>query len=325
MKTITVKNIFEQIKKINEYGSEYWRARDLWKILGYTEYGKFIPVINRAKKACENSGQVVENHFAQVSEMIKIAKGTVREAKREISDFHLSRYACYLVAQNGDSTKKEVALAQTYFAIQTRKQEVAQELIEDQKRVLLREEIKEHNKKLAKAADDVGVKRYGVFQNYGYMGLYGGLDQKAIHQKKGLKKSQKILDHMGSEELAANLFRATQAEAKLRRENIQGETKANQAHYQVGKKVRRTIKDIGGKMPEELPAKDSVNRAKMRLRVCKKITSTFCGLFARILRHKRFTIFQYYSPFCSSTTNKNPHKIAQLILLQTPKKVNKKI
>ncbi len=259
---MTINNIFEQIKKINEYGQEFWSARDLWKILGYTEYGKFLPAISRAMKACENSNQAVSDHFAEVSDMVKIGSG----AEREIDDYKLSRYACYLIAQNGDPKKTEIALAQTYFAIQTRKQEVQEALLEDQKRVMLREEMKDHNKKLAEAADNAGVKNYGIFQNYGYMGLYGGLDQKGIHAKKGLKKSQKILDHMGSEELAANLFRATQAEAKLRRENIQGEQNANKAHHDVGKKVRKTIEEIGGTMPEELPATDGVNKAKTRLK-----------------------------------------------------------
>lgn len=216
-------NIFEQIKKINEYGREYWSARDLYKILGYTEYGKFLPAIERAKEACKNSGQSVADHFADVSEMIKIATGTEKEAQRSVDNYNLSRYSCYLIAQNGDSRKEEIALAQTYFAIQTRKQEVHEHLMEDHKRVYLRNEMKEHNKNLAKAAKEAGVINYANFQDYGYMGLYGGLRQKDIHSKKRLNKNQAILDHMGSEELAANLFRATQAEAKLKRENILGQ------------------------------------------------------------------------------------------------------
>ena len=263
---MTINNIFEQIKKINEYKQEFWSARDLMIPLGYSEWRKFEGVIERAKKACKNSGQEIDDHFGGAAKMIKIATGTSKETNREINDYKLSRYACYLIAQNGDPRKKEIALAQTYFAIQTRKQEAQESLLEDQKRVILRGEMKTHNKKLAKAADNAGVRKYGVFTNYGYMGLYGGLDQKGIHAKKGLKKSQKILDHMGSEELAANLFRATQAEAKLRRENIQGERNANKAHHEVGKKVRKTIKEIGGTMPEELPATDGVNRAKTRLK-----------------------------------------------------------
>lgn len=155
-------NIFEQIKKINEYGSEYWSARDLFKVLGYTEYGKFIPTIKRAKEACKNSQQPISDHFARTSEMIKIATGTEKEALREVDDYHLSRYACYLIAQNGDPQKEEIALAQTYFAFQTRKQEVHEEQIEDSKRVLLRDEMKEHNKNLAKRSS-ILKNCYGIF------------------------------------------------------------------------------------------------------------------------------------------------------------------
>ena len=263
-------NIFEKIKKINEYGQEYWSARDLYKLLGYTEYGKFLPAIERAKEACENSGQRIADHFAGVSEMIKIATGTVKEAQREVQNYNLSRYACYLIAQNGDPRKKEIALAQTYFAIQTRRQEIHDLQIEDSKRVFLRDEMKEHNKKLLKAAKEAGVINYANFQDFGYMGLYGGLRQKDIHAKKQLKKKEAILDHMGSEELAANLFRATQAEAKLKRENILGQSKANQAHHEVGKKVRQTIKDLGGTMPEQLPSLENIKVSKKRLKQSKK-------------------------------------------------------
>ncbi len=259
-------NIFEKIKKINEYKKEYWSARDLYKLLGYTEYGKFMPAIKRAKEACKNSGQPVADHFAEVSEMIKIATGTEREAFRSVDNYKLSRYACYLIAQNGDPRKEEIALAQTYFVIQTRKQEVQERQIEDGKRVYLRGEMKEHNKNLAKAAKEAGVINYANFQDYGYMGLYGGLRQKDIHARKRLKKTQAILDHMGSEELAGNLFRATQAEAKLKRENILGQDQANKAHHEVGKKVRRTIKELGGTMPEHLPTHENIKESKKRLK-----------------------------------------------------------
>jgi DNA-damage-inducible protein D len=254
-------NIFESIKKINKYGAEYWMAREFAKILEYKDFSNFENAIKKAMVACKNSRQNISDHFGEVTEMVMIGSG----AKREFSSFQLSRYACYLIVQNSDPSKKFVALGQTYFAIQTRKQENYEQLLEDQKRIKLREEMKTHNKKLAKAADDAGVQNYGVFQNFGYMGLYGGLSQKDIHCKKNLKKSQKILDHMGSEELAANLFRATQAESKLRRENIQGQSKANDAHFYVGKKVRDTIEELGGTMPEDLPAMDSVSRSKNRL------------------------------------------------------------
>jgi len=263
-------NIFEQIKRINEYGQEYWTARDFYKILGYTEYGKFIPAIERAKESCKNSGQKPKDHFAGVSEMIKIATGSEKEALREVDDYHLSRYACYLIAQNGDPRKEEIALAQTYFAIQTRRQEVADAMLEDAKRVFLRDEMTTHNKRLISTAKNAGVVRFGQFQDYGYMGLYGGLRQKDIHVKKGLKPKEKILDHMGSEELAANLFRATQTDAKLRREQILGEDKANKTHFEVGKKVRVTIEDLGGTMPEELPAKEAIGMTKRKLKKAQK-------------------------------------------------------
>ena len=255
-------NVFEKIKKINQYESEYWSSRDLAKVLEYSSHRKFLNVIDKAKVSCENSGQVIHNHFVQVDEMVKIGSG----AERSIDTMHLSRYACYLIIQNSDPSKEVVALGQTYFAIQTRRQEKTDQLIEDQKRTHLRGEVKKHNTSLAEAADSAGVKKFGVFQNYGYKGLYGGLDAKDIHKVKKLKRSQKILDHMGSEELAANLFRATQADAKLRRENIDGEMKANLTHYEVGQKVRKTIDDLGGDMPEDLPSADGIGKAKTRIK-----------------------------------------------------------
>lgn len=259
-------NIFERIRKVNGYGGEYWSARDLYKLLGYTEYTKFLPAIERAKEACKNSHQNPVDHFAEVSDMIKIATGTPKEALRPIEDYSLSRYACYLIAQNGDPRKEEVALAQTYFAIQTRRQERQDQIVEDNKRVYLRDNIKEHNKYLASAAKNVGVVNYANFVDYGYMGLYDGMRQKDIHAKKELKASEGILDFMGSEELAANLFRATQAEAKLKRENVVGQEQANLTHYSVGKKVRRTIAELGGTMPERLPTSESIQQSRKRLK-----------------------------------------------------------
>lgn len=262
-KPVGVHSPFEQIKKVNEYGSEYWSARELMLILEYTEYRNFLPVIKRAMKACENSGQNIENHFVQINDMVDIGS----KAKRTIENYQLSRYACYLIVQNADPAKDIVALGQTYFAIQTRKQELFEQAYEDDKRLLLRQELRKHNTYLAGAAKDAGVESsldFAIFQNHGYKGLYGGLDAKDIHKRKSLKKSQEILDHMGSTELAANLFRATQTEEKLRRENIQGKEKANRTHFNVGRKVRQTIEELGGTMPENLPTMDSIKKIERK-------------------------------------------------------------
>ena len=246
---------FESIKHINEYGEEYWLARELQPVLEYAQWRRFADAIERAKLACKNSGYEVDDHFADVGKMVDIGSG----AEREIDDVMLSRYACYLIVMNGDPRKEVIAVGQTYFAVKTRQQELIdnyEELTEDQKRLAIRNEMIAHNKSLAEAAQMAGVvdpRDYAIFQNKGYQGLYGGLGAKEIHARKGLKKSQKILDHMGSTELAANLFRATQTDEKLRRENIQGKQAAYDTHYEVGKKVRQTIKELGGTMPEDLP------------------------------------------------------------------------
>ncbi len=257
---------FERIKRTNKIGQEYWSARELYVALEYIKWDKFVNVINKAKKACENSGLEIADHFPQVEKMVELGSGS----KRDIGDIHLSRYACYLIVQNADPSKEVVAYGQTYFAIQTRKQEIQEEQFaqlqsEEERRLFLRKEMAEHNKQLADAAKHAGVIQaweYAIFQNHGYMGLYNGLKAKDIHAKKALKKSQGILDHMGSTELAENLFRATQTEDKLRRENIKGKEKANQAHYEVGKKVRQTIEELGGTMPEELPPEESIKKLK---------------------------------------------------------------
>ena len=248
---------FESIRHFGKNGEEFWLARQLAGVLDYSQYRHFLPVVERAKEACLNSGQPIENHIEDVLTMVDIGSG----AKREVSDFRLSRYACYLIVQNGDPSKPVIANGQTYFAMQARRQELNDNeafarLSENDKRLAIRNELAEHNKYLAAAAKDAGVDTpldYAIFQDHGYKGLYGGMGAKDIHARKGLKKSQKILDHMGSTELAANLFRATQAEEKLKRENIRGKQRANQAHYEVGQKVRQTIKELGGTMPENLP------------------------------------------------------------------------
>lgn len=247
-------SLFESIRHINEYGQDFQYARELQIALEYKEWRNFNKVIEKAKVACEGSKNSVSDHFVDVNKIVEAGVST-----KDIGDIVLSRYACYLIVQNGDPRKKVIAFGQSYFAVKTRQQELIEhyeDLTEDQKRLAIRKEMTEHNKLLVAAAKDAGVEtslEYAIFQNYGYMGLYGGLKAQDIKERKGLKKSQNILDHMGYEELAANLFRATQTEAKLRREHIQGKEKANQTHYEVGKEVRDTISRLGGTMPENLP------------------------------------------------------------------------
>lgn len=246
---------FESIKHINEYGQEYWSARELQPLLEYAEWRNFMKIIEKAMISCNTSDNNVDDHFVEVTKMVELGSNSLREVK----DYHLSRYACYLIVMNGDPRKDIIALGQTYFAVKTRQQELIEnydQLTEDEKRLSIRNELKKHNKSLAEAAQMAGIVEpmdYAIFQNKGYQGLYGGLGAKDIQKRKGLKKSQAILDHMGSTELAANLFRATQTDEKLRKENITDRNKANQTHYDVGKEVRQTIKRLGGTMPEDLP------------------------------------------------------------------------
>ena len=267
----TPSSLFEDIKKIDENGNEYWMSREFSKALEYTDYRNFLNAVNKAKEACKNSLQSIPDHFVDVNEMVTIGLGTTRE----MESIKLSRYACYLIVQNADPSKEIVAQGQTYFAVQTRIAEIKQMdeynslSTEEEKRLFLREEMARHNTQLADAAKDAGVIEpidYAIFQNHGYKGLYGGLGAKEIQEKKGLKKSQKILDHMGSTELAANLFRATQAEEKLRREEIKGKENANKTHYEVGAKVRKTIEELGGTMPEDLPVADSIKSLESKQR-----------------------------------------------------------
>ena len=246
---------FESIKHVNEYGNEFWYARELQSILEYTEWRNFQKLIEKAQTACENSDMAVDECFVEVNKTSPMPNGGVKL----IDDYMLSRYACYLIVMNGDPRKEVIAVGQTYFAVKRRQQELIDhydELSEDQKRLAIRKEMKAHNKSLAEAAQKAGVIKsydFAIFQNYGYQGLYGGLGAKEIHARKGLKENEQILDHMGSTELAANLFRATQTDEKLRRENIRDKEKANQTHYEVGRKVRQTIAELGGTMPEDLP------------------------------------------------------------------------
>lgn len=270
---------FDSIRHFDDKGKEFWYARDLSSLLGYASWQKFSPVIKKAITACELSGVVVKDHFNLVVKMVRLGSG----ADREIKDLALSRYACYLIVQNADPSKPIIAHGQTYFAIQTRRQELTdqkkfEELSDDEKRVHLRHQLSDHNKHLSSAAHEAGIiepRDYAIFQNYGYQGLYGGLGQKEIHIRKRLKPSHKILDFMGYEELAANLFRATQTEAKLRREKIVGKDKANITHYQVGSAVRRTIEELGGTMPEDLPTPTkSVKSIERELEKKKKLPPT---------------------------------------------------
>lgn len=246
---------FEDIKNIRPDGTEYWNARELALVLDYTKWENFHKVIKRAMIACENSGRDVFQCFPEVRKTSQMPKGGVKK----IVDYELTRYACYLIVQNGDPRKEVIALGQTYFAIQTYRQEVADhfnELDEDSRRLVVRGDIKQWNQLLAETAHSAGVitnEEFAIFQNAGYMGLYGGLDVEDIHNRKGLEIGQKILDYMGSTELIANLFRISQTEEKLRKDKVQDAETATAVHGEVGRKVRKAIKDIGGTMPEDLP------------------------------------------------------------------------
>ena len=256
---------FEQIRRVNQAGNEHWSSRDFARVLGYADYRNFEQVIDKARMACFNSGQRPEDHFVDITEMIEIGKG----GQRPVATTMMSRYACYLAVQNADPAKAIVALGQTYFAVQTRRQEMSDEQVEAERRLLLRDEMKRHNTQLADAARGAGVlepRDYAIFQNHGYQGLYGGLTAVGIHRQKGLKASEHILDHMGSTELAANLFRATQAEEKLKRDKVKGKTGANRTHFEVGQKVRKTIKELGGTMPENLPVAESIKKLSAKKR-----------------------------------------------------------
>ena len=260
-------NIFESIRHIDDEGKEYWNARELQQALQYKEWRKFEGVIEKAKTACDRSQSPVESNFVQMDKIVKTGIST-----KNIKDYKLSRYACYLITQNGDSHLEIIALAQTYFAIKTRIQEIIEkdydELTEDEKRIYNREMSRRHNNRLNKAAREAGVKRMDVFYNAGYKGLYNGETADDIAKRKGIRYREEILDYMGSEELAANIFMSAQTEAKLKREKVDNEYTANSVHYEVGKKVRKTIKDLGGTMPEDLPTPDkSIKQLKKDMKI----------------------------------------------------------
>ena len=245
-------SVFESIKHIDDNGYEYWSARELQSILGYKEWRKFENAILKAKDACKNSNIKFSDHFVGADKMVEIGS----ETKRKVLDYKLSRYACCLIAQNGDPRKKTIALAQTYFAVQTRRQELSKKdyslLTEEEKRFIQRDRTRKQNYSLNQAAKNAGVKNFDKFHNAGYKGLYNGETANDIAKRKGLRYREDILDNMGSEELADNLFRIVQTEAKLKRDNIVGENMANDTHYNVGVKIRNTIKELGGTMPEDL-------------------------------------------------------------------------
>jgi DNA-damage-inducible protein D len=257
---------FESIKKIDENGIEYWEARELMIILGYVKWQNAEEAVSRAVKSCINSGQPIDDHFTDISKMVRIGSDSVRKIK----DWKLDRYACYLIAQNGDPKKPEIALAQTYFAIQTRKQEIFEQASEAEKRLFIRGEVSLENKKLFSTAKRAGVTKFGSFNDAGYRGLYG-MPLSAIEKKKGIKKGE-LLDRAGTTELAANLFRITQTDEKIKKDKIQGQTEATQTHFMVGGKVRQTIKDIGGTVPENLQTEKHIKELKsVKKKLLKKL------------------------------------------------------
>ena len=255
---------FESIKKLDENGVEYWEARELMSVLDYSNWQNFDAVVQKAQQSCVNSRQFPQDHFIDISKMIRLAK----EAVRNIKDYKLDRYACYLIAQNGDSTKTPIALAQTYFAIQTHRQELSDGLPAEGKRIRMRDEVADKNKKLFSTARLAGVSHFGLFNDAGYKGLYG-MPISEIEKKKNVPKGE-LLDHAGSEELGANLFRITQTEAKLRRENIKGELDSRRTHFDVAKKVRQTMKELGSDMPENLKPEVHIKKLKKQVKMIGK-------------------------------------------------------
>jgi len=260
IEVVSLNKDFESIKKVDENGIEYWLARELLPLLGYEKWQNAEELVGRAARACINSGQAVDNHFTGFSKLVEIGSNTVRQVK----DWKLDRYACYLIAQNGDPNKQEIALAQTYFAVQTRRQEIFEQLTEADKRLFIRGEVSDENKKLFSTAKNAGVTKFGSFNDAGYKGLYG-MPLADIEESKGIKKGE-LLDRAGTTELAANLFRITQTEEKIKKDNIRGDYDASQTHFMVGGKVRQTIKDIGGTTPENLPPERHIKELKSEKR-----------------------------------------------------------
>lgn len=255
---------FEEIKEVDENSVEFWTARNLFPLLGYATWQAFDEVVIRAAKAALNSGQIVKNHFSQLTKMVDIGSG----GKRAIKDWKLDRYACYLIAQNGDPKIPQIAIAQTYFAVQTRRQEVFDKLPDAEKRLFIRGEVSDENKKLFRTAKQAGVSNFGLFNDAGYKGLYGS-SLSDVEIKKGIKKGE-LLDRAGSTELAANLFRITQTDEKLKKDNIRSDYEARGTHFMVGGKVRQTIKDIGGELPENLRSEKHIKEVKKEIKLLEK-------------------------------------------------------
>jgi len=253
---LSLNKSFEDIKKLDDNGVEYWEARELMPVLGYLRWENSITVISKAMLSCQNSGESIQNHFRDATKMVQIGSSTIREVK----NLELDRYACYLIAQNGDPRKSEIAEAQTYFAIQTRRQELIGQMDDNEKRLYLRGEVSAHNISLFSSAKSAGVTNFGSFNDAGYLGLYN-MHLSQVEEKKNIKKGE-LLDHAGATELAANLFRITQTDAKLKREKIVGQDRASRTHYEVGKKVRQTIKELGGTMPERLPIETNIKKLR---------------------------------------------------------------
>jgi DNA-damage-inducible protein D len=258
------KDGLEQLKQTNEHGAEYWSARDLQTLLGYSQWRRFEDAIKRAITSCESSGNNPENHFAGAGKMVELGSGS----ERVIEDYQLSRFACYLIAQNGDPRKPEIAQAQKYFAIQARRQELSDEAAADLERLELRKQTSEEFKALSGAAQDAGVqsKMFGVFHDAGYKGLYGGLSSAAIKSRKAIPEKENLLDRMNATELAANQFRMTQTRDKLARDRIHNQAQAIQTHEQVGKEVRDAIKRIGGTLPEQISPAEHIKEVEKRLK-----------------------------------------------------------
>jgi DNA-damage-inducible protein D len=255
---------FEGMKQVNEHGAEYWSARDLQPLLGYSQWRRFEDAIERAKVSCRQSGNEPDYHFAGVGKMIAVGKG----GQRDVPDFHLSRFACYLIAQNGDPRKPEIAHAQKYFAIQARRQELTEQLAADKERLELRKQTAEEFKALSGAARQAGVENrmFGIFHDAGYKGLYGGLGNEAIKSKKGIPEKDNLMDRMNATELAANQFRMTQARDKLAREGIHSQGLAIATHEKVGREVRDAIRRIGGDLPETIPPAEHIKNVEKRIK-----------------------------------------------------------